>query len=95
MIALVRWSMRAGSVGLGYGAVSYLEQSKYGEALVDAGLCLLYVLVASSDLHKIWSLRKMNALVVAQADPPTMKFMSGALLFYILFIGGVLVQFFE
>lgn len=87
--------MRAGSVGLGYGAVSYLGQGKYGAGLVDAGLCLLYALVASSDLGKLWNARHMNAMAVAQANPPSIRFMGGAMLFYILFIGGVVIQYFE
>jgi hypothetical protein len=95
-ISLVRVALRVGSLALAYWALSHFAHGRYGKGLVDAAVALLYALTASGDLGHLWASRHTDAMALVRAERPTVKFLAGGLLFYILFISGVIVQcFFE
>lgn len=93
-VLLVIWGARAIAVHHALAAIVHLEQGRHGKGLVDAGLCVLYLLFSTFDLEKLWKSRDLPVMQIASAERQSVQYYFAVALFYLLVISGAILQLF-
>ena len=92
VVRSLRLGLRVYGLAMATSAFVTFKNGQTGEGLVSLGFALVYLLLASTDLRKMWDSRHMNAMCAARANPPSVRFAIGAGTAYICIISGVTLQ---
>lgn len=80
------------SLSMANEAVTAFQQDLTGEGLVHLGFALVYFLLASTDLRKVWDSRHMNVMCAVRATPASVGSAISTWIAYICIISGVILQ---